>query len=245
MHRGAHDEQPVWIALNGVRRVVLSCSPHEPAALALGHLFAEGWIGSAADVLSLSVSDDEAARTGVSAQVDPEQLNTAELVRRHQTLHGCGLRHALDCDPYGLPPVQPPALPIDTVALLRSLFAAADDLAPGGGVHATALSDGSTLIAPSIDIARHCAVDRTLGIALAANHNHNLAANHNLAPNHDLSELGLVCTARISGAIAMKAIRARLGWIVSRSIATSLARELADAYGLLLLERAGKPLPHA
>ena len=41
MQRVAHDEQPVWIALNGVRRIVLSCSPHEPAALALGHLLAE------------------------------------------------------------------------------------------------------------------------------------------------------------------------------------------------------------
>jgi FdhD protein len=210
---------------------VLSCSPHEPAALALGHLLAEGWIRSAADVHSLSVSDDDAARTGVSAQVDPEQLNTAELVRRHQTLHGCGLRHALDCDPYGLEPVQRPAMPIDSISLLRSLFATADDLAPGGGVHAAALSDGRTLVSPSIDVARHCAVDRTIGIALSL--------------NHDLSGFGLVCTARISAAIALKAIRARLGWITSRSIATSLARELADAHGLLLLERAGRPLPNA
>ena len=231
MQPGANDEQPVWIALNGVRRIVLSCSAHEPAALAMGHLLAEGWIRSAADVHSLSVSADEHTRTGVSAQVDPEQLNAAELVRRHQTLHGCGLRHALDCDPYGMQPVQPQAAPVDTVSLLRSLFATADELAPDGGVHAAALSDGRTLLAPSIDVARHCAVDRSIGLALSA--------------DYDLSALGLVCTARISAAIALKAIRARLGWISSRSIATSLARELAEAYGLLLLERAGRPLPNA
>lgn len=232
MRAGPPDEQPVWIALNGVRRIVLSCSPHEPAALALGHLLAEGWIRSTADVHSMSVSADEDARTtGISTQVDAEQLNTAELVRRHQTLHGCGLRHALDCDPYGLPPVQPRAMPTDAVSLLRSLFASADDLAPDGGVHAAALSDGTTLLATSIDVARHSAVDRTIGIALSA--------------DHDVSAFGLVCTARISGAIALKAIRARLGWIASRSIATTLAHELAEAYGLRLLERAGKSLPNA
>lgn len=231
MQRGAHDEQPVWIALNGVRRIVLSCSPHEPAALALGHLVGEGWIRTAADVHSLATSENEDARIGVSAQVDPEQLDAAELLRRHRTLHGCGLRHALDCDPYDLMPVRPPALPVDSVTLLRALFAASDDVAPGGGVHAAALSDGATLFAASIDVARHCAVDRSIGLGLA---------------DHDeLGAFGLVCTARISGAMVLKAIRARLGWIGSRSIATTLAHELADAYGLRLLERAGKSQPHA
>lgn len=232
MQRGAHDEQPIWIALNGVRRIVLSCSPHEPAALALGHLLGEGWIHNAADVHSLTVSaDDEDARTGVSLEVDPEQLDAAELVRRHQTLHGCGLRHVLDCDPYGLSPVLPPAVPIDSVPLLRALFATSDDVAPDGGVHAAALSDGAALFAASIDVARHCAVDRTIGLGLAT--------------HDELTAFGLVSTARISGAMALKAIRARLGWISSRSIATTLARELADAYGLLLVERAGRSLPHA
>jgi FdhD protein len=226
-----HDEQPIWIALNGVRRIVLSCSPGDVAALVLGHLLAEGWIRSTADVHSFSVDEDAAeGRIGVSVQVDPDQLDAVELVRRHQTLHGCGLRHALDCDPFGLLPVTQTALPIDAVSLLRSLFAAADEHAPDGGMHAAALTDGSRLSALSIDVARHCAVDRAIG--------------HGLAAQDDLSALGLVCTARISGAMALKAVRARLGWIASRSIATSLAREIADTYGLLLIERAGKPLPH-
>jgi formate dehydrogenase assembly factor FdhD len=35
-------------------------------------------------------------------------------------------------------------------------------------------------------------------------------------------------------------VRARLGWIASRSIATSLAHEIAAAHGMLLMERAGR-----
>ncbi|MBR9988679.1 MAG: formate dehydrogenase accessory sulfurtransferase FdhD [Gemmatimonadetes bacterium] len=225
-----HDEQPTWIALNGVRRIVLSCSPHDTAALVMGHLLAEGWIRGVADVHSLSVDEHgEDGRTGVSAQIDPAHLDAVELVRRHQTLHGCGLRHALDCDPFSILPVQPTALPIDPVPLLRSLFAASDERAPGGGVHAAALSDGAALSAVATDVARHCAVDRSIGLGIAA--------------HGDLSALGLVCTARISGAMALKAVRAQIGWIASRSIATSLARDIADAHGLLLLERAGRPLP--
>ena len=232
MEAARHDERPVWIALNGVRRIVLSCSPGDPAALALGHLLAEGWIRSLADVDTLTVSDDGAeGRRGVSVQIDAAQLESVELVRRHQTLHGCGLRHVLDCDPYGVPPVQPPPRPIDTVPLLRLLFAAADERAPAGGVHAAALSEGTALFALSTDVARHCAVDRAIGLGVRE--------------RDDVAGYGLVCTARISGAMALKAIRARLGWIASRSIATALARELSDTYRLLLLERAGRPLPDA
>lgn len=225
-----HDEQPVWIALNGVRRIVLSCSPHEPAPLATGHVLAEGWVRSKADIRSISVTlaDDQRSQ-GVSMDVEADALDSAELVRRHQVLHGCGLRHVLDCDPYGISPVDSTSPPIDAVPLLRALFAAADETAPEGGVHAAALSDGTALVATAVDVARHCAVDRAIGLGLAT--------------HDDLSDLGLVCTARISGTMALKAVRARLGWIASRSIATTLAREIAEAYGLLLLERAGKPLP--
>ena len=45
---------------------------------------------------------DPEGRRGVSVQIDAAQLDHEELVRRHQTLHGCGLRHVLDCDPYGI-----------------------------------------------------------------------------------------------------------------------------------------------
>ena len=228
MQEGPHVEQPVWIALNGVRRIVLSCSPHDAAALVLGHLLAEGWIRSMADVesLALSAADDEGGGPGVSAEIDPAQLDAAELVRRHQTLHGCGVRHHLDCDPYAVPPVDSPALPIDPVPLLRSLFAAADERAPQGGVHAAGLSNGSGLVAVSTDVARHSAMDRAIGLGLR--------------DHGDLSTFGMVCTARISGAMALKAVRARLGWIASRSIATSLAHEIAESHGLLLMERAAR-----
>lgn len=220
----SHDERPVSIALNGVRRIVLSCSPHDIDALALGHLVTEGWVRNAADVGALAIADDGLT---VLADVDAAQVELGEMVRRHQTLHGCGLRHVLDCDTAAVAGVTAPATSVDAVTLLRALFAAVDERAADGGVHGVALSDGAGLFGIAVDVARHCAVDRAVGLGLRE--------------RGDITGCGLVCTARISGAMALKAVRARLGWIASRSIATSLAHDIGTAFGLQLLERAGRP----
>jgi FdhD protein len=224
----SHEERPLWIAVNGVRRIVLSCSPHDPAALALGHLVAEGWIQSAADLGSLTVVADEPQRTGVAVEMDGAQLEAAEMMVHHLSMHGCGTRHVLDCDPFALTPVDARSLPVDPANLVRSLFDAARDLAPDGGLHTAALSDGADLLHITTDVARHCATDRALGLGLQ---------------QQDIAGMGLVTTARVSAAMATKAIRARLGWITSRSIATSLAHEIAAAYGLTLFERAVRAPP--
>lgn len=219
-------ERPVWIALNGVRCAALSCSPHEPESLALGHLVSEGWIGTAADVSNMRTAEGPGGSTGVLADVDPSRVETMQLLQRHQTLHGCGVRHFLDCERGLLTPVAPAAGPVDAAALLRVLFADAEHAVPDGGLHAVAVSDGVTLTNVAYDVARHCAVDRAIGAAARE--------------RQDLTGLGLVSTARISGAMALKAVRSGASWIVGRSIATSLAREIAAHYELTLLERAGK-----
>jgi formate dehydrogenase assembly factor FdhD len=51
---------------------------------------------------------------------------------------------------------------------------------------------------------------------------------------------GLLLTSRVSGVIALKAVRAGVAWLASRSLATPLARELAAAAGVPLLEQAAR-----
>jgi FdhD protein len=226
-----HEERPVWIALNGVRCCVLSCSPHEPTALALGHLLSEGWIETRAQVHALEVAEEPGGALGVLARVDDERVDTTLMLQRHQTLHGCGVRHFLDCDAWQIPPLPQTALPRDAGALLRALFERSAADTTDGGMHAAALSDGADLLESSYDVARHCALDRAIGAAMLA--------------GADLGTLGLVCTARVSGAMALKAVRTRLGWIASRSIATSLAHDIAAHYGLTIIERAGRQARNA
>lgn len=219
-------ETTVWIAINGVRRVMLSCSPHQRDALALGHLLADAWIDQADDVLALTLADGPGGACGVEAQIDAARVDVAVAERRHQLQHGCGLRHVLDCDPPPAPPEVRPAPPPDVSHLFRPLFAASAGVAREGGIHAAALSDGTTLVHVATDVARHSAVDRAIGLALTGS-----------AP---LAEFGIVLTARISGAIALKCVHAGVGWVASRSLATTLAREIADAHGITLLERAAR-----
>lgn len=209
-------EAPLWIAVNGERRIVLSCSPHEPAPLALGHLVAEGWVER--------VDDVRAWRTvagGVEVELDAARVAAIEALQRHRLAHGCGLRHYLDCDVDALPRIPPTDAPPDPAPLLRDLFR----LVPAGGVHAAAYCAGAALAHVTADVARHCAVDRVIGMAALAG---------------GTGGGGLVMTARVSGAIALKAAHSRIGWIASRSIATTLAHELCAAAGIALYERAGR-----
>jgi FdhD protein len=220
------EEAPVWIAVNGTRRIVLNCTPRLTTPLAAGHLLAEGWIRSAADLLDIVEVAGPGGACGVAVRTDAALVNAAERLRQHQTTHGCGLRHFLDCAPLAArpPAVQPPP---ELGAAFRTLFAAADDASPVGGVHAAALCTGAgELQHVAIDVARHCAVDRALGTALLA--------------GDDPARFGLVLTSRVSAAIALKAARSGAAWIASRSLGTPLARELAAAAGLPLLEQAAR-----
>jgi FdhD protein len=233
-------ETSVWVAINGTRRIALSCSPHQREALALGQLLTEGWIGSVRDVLSLTPAEGPGGACGVHVQLDAAQVDLVLAAQRHRVSHGCGLRHTIDCGDAGaagaggtLPPAAASAhgasrgaAVVDSGPLFRLLFAAADEAAPDGGVHAAAVSDGRTLGHTAVDVARHCAVDRAIGLALQ--------------DGAELGALGVVLTARISGSMALKCARAGLAWAASRSVATSLAHELAAAHGLQLIERAAR-----
>lgn len=220
------DEAPVRIVINGTHHIMLSCAPHARDALAAGYLLGEGWIDAMDDVLALTLADGPGGARGVEVRLDGDRVTAALALRRHRTEHGCGLRHVLDCEEPVLLPVVQPATPADLPLLFRALFAAADEASPEGGVHAAAISDGRDLLHIAVDVARHCAVDRALGLALL--------------DGTALSSHGMVLTSRVSGAIALKCATAGVGWVASRSVATPLAREIAVASGVQLFERAAR-----
>jgi FdhD protein len=218
------DETSIWIAVNGRRVALLSCTPDRIEALVAGHLLAEGWIAGVSDIQELAAVNGPGGACGVNVTLEDATAQRALELRRHRLEHGCGLRHILDCitalaTPRG---AAPPPL----TESFRALFAAADDAAPEGGAHAAALAGTDGLHHLSVDVARHCAVDRVLGLAALA--------------GDDLSAAGLLTTSRISGAMAIKAVNAGLPWLASRSIATPLARDIAEAAGVRLLERAAR-----
>jgi FdhD protein len=219
-------EAPVWISVNGERRMIVTCTPMAVEALAMGHLLAEGWIRSSEDVRSLTGVDGPGGARGVAAVVPAELCAAAEALRRHQMRHGCGVRHFLDCETLR-PRAAADRTAVELGEAFRALFGAADVASPAGGVHAAALcsADGG-LRYTAVDVARHCAVDRVLGLSLLA--------------GDSPAQYGLLLTSRVSGMIALKAVRAGVAWLASRSLATPLALELAAAAGMPLLEQAAR-----
>jgi FdhD protein len=225
--RSAPAEASVWIGINGVRRRVLACSPHQLDALAIGHLAGDGCIHSMRDVIAIETVAGPGGALGVNVVIDDALARAAESLHRHRLEFGCGLRHELDCAPDSLRAHGRVAVPIANVDVsdaFRTLFGAADRASPSGGLHACALVRGANIAFVNTDVARHCAVDRVLGLALQA--------------GADLRELGLLLSARLSAAMALKAAIAGVGWIASRSVATSLAAEIVAATQLPLLQRA-------
>ncbi|HEX6940835.1 MAG TPA: formate dehydrogenase accessory sulfurtransferase FdhD [Longimicrobiales bacterium] len=228
---GAVPETPIWLDVNGRRVAVWSCSPEHVQALALGRLVAEGYFAPGEPLPPVEVVTDAAA-LGARVHVPAHRAARAEADRRHRREHGCGLAHLVRCEPGAIARRgAPSAIPgdADFPALFRDLFAAEGRSRETGGVHAAALTDGRTLRHRVEEVGRHNAVDKVIGLALLA--------------GDEPAGLGLVLTARISGEIALKAARAGLGWIASRSVPTTLALEIAAAAGIPILGRAAGKEP--
>ena len=126
---------------------------------------------------------------------------------------------------YPRPRRKPPAPPLEDLPdLFRELFRHGDERHPEGGVHVVGLCEGHDLVHVHTDVGRHNAVDKALGDALL--------------DDADFSRLGLVLSARVSGEIARKAAAARVAWIASRSLPTTLALEHATDAGIAIVARA-------
>ncbi|HEX9106422.1 MAG TPA: formate dehydrogenase accessory sulfurtransferase FdhD, partial [Longimicrobiales bacterium] len=200
--------------------------------LAAGRLLAEGFIRGREDLLQLTI-DDAPAGTIMRAQL-PEALAAAAFARLERL-------PADDAPPGGPQPttaghprpdrVRAPVPPLSAFApLFRQLFASAEQYEQSGGLHSAALCDGARLLHTVEEVGRHNAVDKAIGLGLLA--------------GDDLSRLGLLLSARVSGAMAAKAARAGLAWVASRSVPTTMAVAVAETSGLPIVARAAGKEPY-
>lgn len=218
-------ETPWRLELNGESFAAGTCTPELVDCLAAGRLLAEGVIGRPADILAL-----ETAREGevIVARVSVDEALVAMALdeRSHRRATGCGLLHFIECQPDSLHRTErrdPPGAAVFP-ELFRQLYAAGERYHDTGGVHSAALTDGVALLEPVEEIGRHNAVDKVIGRALLA--------------DVDPSKYGLILSARVSGEIALKSARARLRWIASRSIPTTLAARIAAGAKMPIVARA-------
>ncbi|MGE3527332.1 MAG: formate dehydrogenase accessory sulfurtransferase FdhD [Gemmatimonadales bacterium] len=230
--RAAVEEVPVWLEVNGRPAVTWMCTPDLLEELAVGWLHGEGYVDAVEDVRLRPCATD----LGFWATIDEARLArvTAE-GRRPVLASGCGAVSTYLADPASVEPEPPRGEPppVEVLrALYKTLFAGGERYRETGGIHAAALTDGTTLLFHAEDIGRHNAVDKVIGAALLA--------------RRPPARLGLLVTGRISAELAYKGNRAGITFIATPSIPSTLAVEIARRSGMVLVGRAvsGTPQLH-
>jgi len=231
----AVEEVPVWLEVNQRPAVTWMCTPNLLEELAIGWLAGEGYLTTIDEVHLRPCATD----LGFWAEVAPERVAEVEGGARRRVLaSGCGAvgtwlsDESLTAVTGGKPTASRDALPPmeNLRGLFKELFARGERYRDTGGIHAAALSDGRELLAHAEDIGRHNAVDKVIGTAILA--------------RRPVEGLGMLVTGRISAELAAKAAQARLAWVATPSVPSTLAVEIARRSGMALVGRAVSGTPH-
>jgi FdhD protein len=225
-------EEPLEIQLRGVTLAVVMRTPGHDAELVRGLLVTERVVRCAADVAAVRhcsvVTDPDAEENVVGVTLrDGVAIDLEALRRNLYASSSCGV-----CGKATIENALAVAPPLDDAARFAPAFfrGLADRLvaqqvvfARTGGLHAAALvaPDGELLIVRE-DIGRHNAVDKVVGWALERD-------------RLPLAGHVLMVSGRISFEIAQKALAARIPVVAAVSAPSSLAVQLADLAGMMLV----------
>lgn len=215
-------EYPVTIFLNDIDLVTLMCSPRDLEHLAVGFLFGEGLIQNRKDIKRV-FADKKDGAVWVETRKTKKSIDNV-LTKRYITT-GCG-RGLSYHDPTGNSKISKanPKFKISpsTIASLMKEFQRKSHIfRETGGVHSAGLADKEGFVSFKEDIGRHNAIDKVLG--------------ERVLKGTNCGDLVLVTSGRVSSDILIKAARAKVPVIVSKSAPTDLAVKLARKFGITLV----------
>ncbi len=228
-------EVPLTLTINGQVWLEFLCTPTYLEALAVGFLFNEGLISSAADLASVHLCAE-----GDNVDVWTRHPLAKPPVWRRTSGCGGGSTSHLSPAPAASPKpensgyaqtagVPAPDFSIAASALLelmRQLMASQELYHRTRGVHSSAVSDGAALFLQVEDIGRHNTLDKIAGRLLLE------------AP--PLRPRILLTTGRVSSEMLQKAQRIGVSTVVSRTSPTSLSVRMAEEAGITLVGYARK-----
>jgi len=211
------DEILACISVNGDELTRYMCSPHDLPQLALGFLFNEALIDSAADVRSVHVSKK---RTCVDIW-----LQNADFVlpKRPITTAGCGGGVTFDDLSAKHKPLNSQLVVEDgeLARLMREMLLGAATYQRARGIHTAALACDGELLLQVEDIGRHNCLDRLAGAALTS--------------DVETCDRIILSSGRISSEMINKARRLQTPVVCSRTSPTSLSVALAKAWNITLV----------
>jgi FdhD protein len=223
-------EAPLEIRVGGRALTVIMRTPGHDEELALGFLYTEGLIDSAADVVGCArppgLTGDEEGNV-LAIELAPSARPPA-LERAFYSSSSCGV-----CGKQSIAqltirtPKSRRARLTPTAAAVSAwpsrLRAAQPLFTETGGVHGSALIDpAGDVVAVREDVGRHNAVDKLVGWALRGG-------------RLPLDDMALVVSGRVSYEIVGKAIAAGIRCAAAIGAPSSLAIDLAEQYDLTLV----------
>jgi len=223
-------EQTISIVINGRAPVRLQCLPGREVDLAVGFLVTEGLVSLPAQLRAADF-DQAGPQAAVTADVADGVLDAFE--RGAGVGSGCGRgifssgeMDALECDrkldmTFGMDATT-------VLDLMREFRDRSGLFEQTGGVHAAGLVWDGRIADFAEDIGRHNAVDKVVGAAFRV--------------GRDLEHAALLVSGRLSLEMVLKAVRARIPIVISRSAPTAPAVELAQRFhvGLAGFARGGR-----
>jgi len=226
--RGMPSERPVTVFLNDDEIATMQGSPEDLADLGVGFLLSEGFITDREALERVDVDHKRGLVYVRSSQEAPGDV--AE--RKRYVTSGCGkgVTFASVGHARGIEPVES-ALTIGSDViydLMGRLARAAAAYRDTGGMHSCGLAVAGELAIVREDVGRHNALDKLFGRAWL--------------DRVATQDAVLLTTGRISYEMAVKAAKAKVPVVVSRTAVTDLAAEVAERAGITLVgyARGGK-----
>lgn len=226
--RGMPAERPITVFLNEDEVATMQATPDDLVELGVGFLLAEGFIADRDALEGVDVDHRRGLVYVRSSERAPEDVAS----RRRYVTSGCGkgITFASAGHARGIEPIDSTMTVSseEIYALMGQLARAAAAYRDTGGVHSCGLGVDGTLVLVKEDVGRHNALDKLFGRAWL--------------DRLDTRDAVLLTTGRISYEMAVKAAKARVAVVASRTAVTDLAAEIADRAGIALVgyARGGK-----
>jgi FdhD protein len=214
-------ERPITVFMNGVEVATMQASPDDLEELAAGFLVSEGLLERRDALRSIGADHKRGLVYVESDEEVPDELT----FRRRYLTSGCGkgvtfssVGHAKSLTPV------PPGFTVaasDLREWMRQMNEQASKYRDSGGMQACAMASGGRVRIVREDVGRHNAVDKVLGRAWLDRIPTDAAV--------------LLSTGRVSYEMAVKAAKANVPVVASKSAVTDLAAEIAGGLGITVI----------
>lgn len=215
-------EYALTIMLDGEEFITLLCTPSSLDCLTVGFLLSESIIKSKSDIKRIRIDEEK----GIAEVSTIESSMIAKNLHGKRTMTtGCGkgstFYNAVDsisCRKIiGSMEIDAKAI----LELMRDFNKRSELFMNTGGVHSVALGTDTDIMLFHEDVGRHNAMDKIVGEASLK--------------DIELSDKIVLTSGRVSSEMLIKAAKAQIPVIVSRSAPTDLAVELASQLGITVI----------